>query len=410
MQAEIITVGTEILLGQIVDTNSAYLARQLADIGFDVYRKSTIGDNEQRIARALRTALKHTELVIISGGIGPTVDDKTREAVAAATGCKLVLHEESLHFIKEYFRRRGLEFGDNNRRQAYIPENSIPIRNPVGTAPGFIIKSDNSRVIALPGVPRELYHLMEKTVLPYIHKEFNPQTVIKSRILHTAGSGESFIDMQISDLEESSNPTVGLLSYPGAVDIRIAAKARDNEQAFQLLDTMEMRIRQRLGDTIFGIDEQLLEEVVVDALAARQLEIGLLENNTGGRLADRMTGSDKGLDVVKKALTLPFRQIKSRFLDDLPEGISMSGELSETLAEIIRENSDADIGLVIIGDESPHTGPYSKQTGNTYIGIKGSGEATSLHLKIGGISSDARTRLTNNALEQLRQYLHSGLA
>jgi len=407
MQAEIITIGTEILLGQIVDTNGAYLARELANVGFDVYRKSTIGDNEKRIANAVRMALEHADIVITSGGIGPTVDDKTREAVAIATGSKLVLNEELLQYIKDFFKRRGLELGDNNSRQAYIPENGIPIHNPVGTAPGFIVKFQNSYVITLPGVPRELYHLMAQTVLPFIQEKFGLETVIKSRVLRTAGSGESFIDRQISDLEESSNPTVGLLSYPGAVDIRIAAKAQDTDQALQMLDEMEVRIRQRLGDTLYGIDKELLEEVVVQLLATRQLQISVLETNTGGRLADRLTGVARGFDVVKQALTMPFSQVKASFLDDPPEGNSISIEVAETLAEKIRKNTGADIGLALIGDEDPQVGPYSDRTGNTYICLSGSGGAVSQHLQLGGISADVRTRITNNALETLRKYIQN---
>lgn len=406
MQAEIITIGTEILLGHIVDTNAAYLARQLADIGFDVYRKSTIGDNEKRIADAVRTALKHSDIVITSGGIGPTVDDKTREAVAIATDRKLILNEELLQYIEEFFQRRGLELGDNNSRQAYIPETAIPIHNPVGTAPGFIVKFQNSYVVTLPGVPRELYHLMAQTVLPFIQKTFGLETVIKSRVLRTAGSGESYIDRQVSDLEKSSNPTVGLLSYPGAVDIRIAAKAQDKYQALQMLDEMEVRIRQRLGDTIFGTDEELLEEVVVELLAARQLKIAVLETNTGGRLADRLTGAPQGFEIVTEALTMPFRQVRARFLHDPPEENAISKAVALTLAETIRQNTGADIGLVLIGDEDPSVGPYSEQTGNTYICLKGAGGTASLHLQIGGISADVRTRITNNTLEMLRKYSH----
>jgi len=407
MQAEIITIGTEILLGHIVDTNAAYLARQLANVGFDVYRKSTIGDNEKRIAEAIRTALAHCDVVITSGGIGPTIDDKTREAVAIATGSKLVLNEKLLQYIKDYFQRRGLELGDNNPRQAYIPENAIPIHNPVGTAPGFIVKFNNSYVVTLPGVPRELYHLMAQTVLPFIQKTFGLETVIQSRVLRTAGSGESFIDRQIGDLEKSSNPTVGLLSYPGAVDIRITAKAQDNDQALQMLDEMEARIQQRLGDVIYGTDKEMIEDVVVQLLTTLQFQMAVLETNTGGRLADRLTGVAKGFAVVKQALTMSFSQVKATLLTDLPETHLISMQVAETLAEKIRKNAGADIGLALIGDEDPQVGPYSDRTGNTYICLNGAGGAASLHLQLGGISADARTRITNNALETLRKYVHT---
>jgi len=197
MKAEIIMIGTELLLGQIVDTNASYLARQLATLGIDVFRKTTVGDNEQRIVNAIRKALNRCDVVITSGGIGPTVDDKTREAVAKATDQSLVLNTELLEFVSNFFKRRGLELGENNKRQAYIPENAIPIENPVGTAPGFIVEKNGSCVMSLPGVPRELYYLTEHTVLPYIKKKFGIQTIIKIRTLRTAGIGESNIDRMI---------------------------------------------------------------------------------------------------------------------------------------------------------------------------------------------------------------------
>ena len=403
MQAEIITIGTEILLGQIVDTNSAYLAKELANLGFDVYRQSTVGDNTKRIVEAVRMALDHCDVVITSGGIGPTIDDKTREAVAIATDNKLVLNEDLLQQIKDFFERRGLELGTNNPSQAYIPENATPIHNPVGTAPGFIVKFRNSYVITLPGVPRELYHLMAETVLPFIHSRFGVDTVIKSRLLRTASYGESAIDSHIADLEETSNPTVGLLSYPGAVDIRVAAKAQSTEMALQLLDEMEVRIRQRLGDTIYGTDKEMLEEIVIQLLKERRLQIAVLETNTGGRLADRLTGVAQGFDVVKKALTMPFAQVRATLLADPPDGNFISTEVAETLAERIRESTGADIGLALIGDQDPKAGPYSERTGNTYICLNWTSGAITQHVKLGGISPDTRTRITNHSLEMLRK-------
>ncbi|MGI9570162.1 MAG: CinA family nicotinamide mononucleotide deamidase-related protein [Desulfobulbia bacterium] len=407
MQAEIITIGTEILLGQIVDTNSAYLAKELAKLGFDVHRKSTVGDNKERIAEAVRMALDHCDVVITSGGIGPTIDDKTREGVAIATDSKLVLNEDLLQHITDFFERRGLELGVNNSRQAYIPENATPIHNPVGTAPGFIVKFRNRYVITLPGVPRELHHLMAEAVLPFIHDRFGVDTVIKSRVLRTASYGESYIDRHLADLEETSNPTVGLLAYPGAVDIRIAAKAQDTEIALQLLDEMEGRIRQRLGDMIFGTDEETLEEIIVQLLRKHQLQIAVLETNTGGRLADRLTGVAQGFDVVKQIVTMPFAQIRASLLVDPPDENLISTEVAETLAKRIRENTGADIGLALIGDQDPKAGPYSDRIGNTYVCLNWSAGALTQHMQLGGISTNTRTRITNHTLEMLRKNIQN---
>ncbi|MBW2515078.1 MAG: CinA family nicotinamide mononucleotide deamidase-related protein [Deltaproteobacteria bacterium] len=302
MQAEIITIGTELLLGQIVDTNAAYLAKQLASIGFNVFRSTTIGDNQDRIAHAVRRALDDCDVVITSGGIGPTIDDKTRAAVAAATGRDLVFDQGLLDNIRVFFDKRGWELGENNSRQAFIPQGAVPVLNPVGTAPGFIVEQNHHFVISLPGVPRELTYLMEHSVLPFIHGEFGLDTLIDMRVLRTAGAGESFIDRLIADLEESENPTVGLLAYPGAVDIRVTAKAGNKAEARDLLDTMEKKLRDRLGDMVYGLDEATIEGGIVELLLERGLTLAILETNTGGALACRLTAVPHGLEVLGGAL------------------------------------------------------------------------------------------------------------
>ena len=405
MQAEIITIGTELLLGQIVDTNAAFLARQLAAVGFDVYRQTTVGDNVDRIVEAVSRALSRCDLVITSGGIGPTVDDKTRQAVAEATDQKLRKDPELLRHIEAFFERRGLELGENNPLQAYIPENAIPIHNPVGTAPGFIVKFKGSHVVTLPGVPRELYYLMEHTVLPFIQKEFGLETVIKSRILRTSGFGESDIDRRIAKLETSDNPTVGLAAHPGAVDIRIAAKASDDSSASQMLDGMESKIREILGEMIYGVNDETIAGAVVELLQDQNFEMALIETNTGGNIAWRLTGVPKGLTVVKRALTMSLKRGGEFLLPGETKSLTVSNSSAEMLASEITKKTGTDIGMAIIGDEDPEVGPYSKRTGNTYIGLSGPGGSQSGRLHFAGISADARTRTTNYALDLLRRHL-----
>jgi len=398
-------VGTELLLGQVIDTNAAFLARQLAEIGFDVFRKITVGDNKNRIADAIRSALIHSDVVITSGGLGPTVDDKTREAVAIATDRKLVLDEDLLRYIKEFFQRRGIELGENNPRQALIPQNAIPVHNPVGTAPGFIVKHRSSYVISLPGVPRELHHLIEQTVLPFLRQEFSLQTVIKSRVLHAAGIGESNIDRRIADLEESANPTVGLAAHPGLVDIRISAKAKDTGKAQKLLNKMERQLRDRLGEMIYGMDGAKIEEIVVEMLRSRGTNLAVLETNTGGMLACRLTSVPKGIKAINRVLITSLDRAKLLFLHEFEEKNSISSEVSEAFAIRIREEAEVDIGFAVIGDEDPEVGPYNERTGNTYIGLSVDGKTTSQHIQIGGISEEARVRIVNSALDFLRRYL-----
>ncbi len=294
MKAEIIMIGTELLLGQIVDTNAAYLAKQLAETGFNLYHKTTVGDNDVRITESIQNALQRSDVVITSGGLGPTVDDKTREAVASATNSPLFLDRELLKEVAEFFKKRGMELGENNQRQAYIPRDAVPIHNPVGTAPGFIVEDKGKYVISLPGVPHELHHLTENTVIPFLQKAFNINTLIKTRVLKTAGVGESTIDRLISDLEESENPTVGLAVHIGSADIRVSARAKSLEDVEILLDQMEVKLGERLGDMVFGTDNETIEGVVVKRLSDHDLNLAIIETNTGGDLSARLTSVPDG--------------------------------------------------------------------------------------------------------------------
>jgi len=258
--AEIITIGTEILLGEIVDTNASFLARTLRDSGIDLYRKITVGDNPTRIAQAIQTSLSHCDIVITTGGLGPTVDDPTRQAVALACGVEIEFQPELWEQIKARFRRFNRQPTENNKRQAYIPKGAIPVENPVGTAPAFIMEIEGRSIITLPGVPQEMKYLTRNKVLPYLHQRYQLTGIIKARIIHTAGAGESQIDDLIGDLEELSNPTVGLSAHSGQVDVRITAKADSEDQADALIKPVEDIVRQRLGDWVYGADLDTLEE------------------------------------------------------------------------------------------------------------------------------------------------------
>lgn len=282
--AEIITIGTEILLGEIVDTNSAYLARRLRDLNVDVFRTSTVGDNTLRIAALLRETLERTQVIITTGGLGPTVDDPTREAVAAAFGLETEFKPELWEQIVERMSRFGRVPTENQKRQAYIPAGAIPVENAVGTAPAFILERGEKCVISLPGVPREMEYLVENKVFPYLRVRYGLSGTIKARVLHTSGMGEGMIDERIGDLELLSNPTVGLAAHYGMVDIRITAKAGSEQDAAGMIRGVEATIREKLGRTIYGADEDTLESVVLDALARRGWRLTVLEVNTGGEL------------------------------------------------------------------------------------------------------------------------------
>lgn len=275
--AEIISIGTEILLGEITDTNSVYMAQVLREYGINVYFMTSVGDNAQRIASAVRIALSRADVVITCGGLGPTVDDVTRQGIAEATHRPLVFHETLLDHIRARFNSFRMQMPDNNRRQAYVPDQAVIIENPVGTAPAFIVEHEGKLVVTLPGVPRELKYLMEHSIIPYLKARYS-LGLIRSRVLRAAGIGESALDERLgSDLLESPNPTVGLAAHHGIIDIRITAKGDTPEIVEHMLDDYEARVRQRVGETIFGVGKATIEEVVLEQLAQNNRKLAIVE-------------------------------------------------------------------------------------------------------------------------------------
>ena len=285
MRAEILTIGTELLLGEIVDTNTAELARALRSVGADLYRTTTVGDNVERIAQAVRESLSRSDVVLTTGGLGPTVDDPTREAIARALEVPTEFRPELWEQIQERFARFSRRPTPNNRRQAYLPAGSRALENPVGTAPGFLAEHEGRVVIALPGVPAEMRHLLEHQVLPFLRDRFQLEDVIEVSVVRTAGAGESWLDERIQDLERLSNPTVGVSAHPGRVDIRITAKARGAEQARAMIAPVEQELRRRLGDAVYGSDAETLEGALIDRLRRRNWRLTVAEGGTHGALA-----------------------------------------------------------------------------------------------------------------------------
>jgi len=286
--AEIITIGTEILLGEIVDTNTRYIAQVLRGLGVDLYRTVTIGDNIERIAEAIRGSIARANIVITTGGLGPTIDDPTREAVACALGLKTEFREELWAQICEVVARYGREPGENQKRQAYVPEGAVAINNEVGTAPCFLVEIGENVVISLPGVPKEMEHILHTGVVPYLQKKFNLSQVIKVRLLHTSGVGEAVIDEKIGEFETLTNPTVGLAAHTGIVDIRIAAKAETEIEADRMITDLENQVRERLGNLVFGTDDDTLEGVALKAASSRAWSLVAVEAGLSGALKRRL--------------------------------------------------------------------------------------------------------------------------
>jgi nicotinamide-nucleotide amidase len=286
MHAEIVMIGTELLLGELIDTNANRLAKALREIGLDIYYKTTVGDNEARITEVLNLALDRSDVIITSGGIGPTVDDMTRQAAANATGRKLTYSADLEDQIAARFRSFGRQMAENNKRQAYIPQGALPLSNPVGTAPCFLSEDARGRgfIISLPGVPRELEYMMKHKVVPLLIERMGGAKVTKIRILRTCAVGESNVDRAIGDLMTSKNPTIGLAAHAGQTDVRITAKADTAQQADALIATIESEVRRRLGVAIYGVEKETIPAVIGQLLSKKKLKLGVIDTLTGGLL------------------------------------------------------------------------------------------------------------------------------
>jgi nicotinamide-nucleotide amidase len=379
--AEIITIGTELLLGEIVDTNSAFLARKLRDIGVDVFRTSTVGDNSDRIADIIRETMARTPIIITTGGLGPTVDDPTREAIALALDLPTEFRPELWEQIIARMEKFGRTPTENQKRQAFIPKGALAIQNPVGTAPAFIIERNDVTIISLPGVPREMEYLTENTVLPYLRGRYQLTGTIKTRILHTAGLGESQIDEWVGDLEMLGNPTVGLSAHPGKVDVRITAKADSTEQANSMIGNIEDNLRSRLGNSIYGADDDTLEEAVIRLIEKHDLTLTVLEAGMAGSLV-------QGLSKTQS-----FVFSGGEVIPALPEGTSLK---DATLNEMDARNTTLALGVML----TPQAGQQDVEI--VILTLDGDQEHKRSY---GGHPRNGTTWAANIAMDLLRQAL-----
>lgn len=414
MNAEIVTIGTELLLGQIIDTNAAYMAQQLNSIGVSVLYKTTVGDNALRIKEVLARALERVDLVITSGGLGPTEDDLTRNIAAEVTGRKLILHEELLQQIKNIFLERGREFKPNNKRQAYIPEGAIPIENPQGTAPGYIIEAKQGILLSIPGVPQEMKYLMQHTVLPYLKKKSGKTQIITYKVLKICGMGESDVDYTISDLiKNSSNPSIGLLAHSGQIDIRITARADTPQHAHTRIAGLEKKIRERLPDQIFGSDDETQETVIVQLLREHDLTLALAEMNTGGHIAQKLVTVPDSHDVFRGGVVVPDKQSLQKLLN-IPkymfnEHEIISLEIAKKMAESVKGICQADIGLGVSGYTRSAEGKVIDKSVPSFIAVSNAdGSFATREYKLSGSGELVQSRVANIALELVRRVILMG--
>jgi nicotinamide-nucleotide amidase len=392
MRAEIISIGTELLLGEIIDTNAAWLAQQLAAIGVDVYFRTTVGDNVGRIASTIQIAMSRADVIITTGGLGPTVDDMTREAIAQAVGVPLVLNQELVEQIRERFAKWGRAVSENNVRQAYIPQGATPVENPVGTAPCFIVEHAGHSIFVLPDVPREMKHLTETRVLPWLREKMGDDAIILSKTLRTCAVGESLIDEKIADLETESNPTVGLAAHPGQTDVRITAKAKTRADADKLIAEMEARVRERLGDWIYGQGDETVEQVIARMLTAQQKTVAIAESNTLGEIAKRLRSTPEGLNVTDNLIRLSDAEVNE--------------QNAQYIANALREQTGADIAIAVVSTMGEQD-MYLADTGKTSIAISSDAKTRSYSYPVGGMGEMAQNWTAVRALDILRRALLS---
>lgn len=411
MKAEIITVGTEILIGQIIDTNSAHIAQMLTPMGIDLSYVTSVGDNRAEMAEALNLALRRSQIVIITGGLGPTDDDLTREVVSQVTAKRLVFHQHLMDQIEALFRHRGFRMPPNNRRQAFIPDGAVPVENPMGTAPGFILEEEGRVVVTLPGVPREMEFLMEEAVIPYLRKKFAIREVAEYKVLRVCGLGESGVNEQISDLiREGDNPSIGLLASPGDIKIRIMAKGGNSSEARSLIETMEAEIRGRLGTLIYGVDGETLEGSVVKLLEEMQLTLSTVELFTGGLVAQRLSRTESAQFIQGFVLNTDetTRSFLGIGMGELSNFKGAGGEFVLCLAGKAREGCRSNVGLSVAGFPQRET---PRETGeiraHIYIGIASEGAGKWSDYQLGGTKAMLRERAAIIALDTLRKELLS---
>lgn len=408
--AEIVAIGSELLLGQIVDTNSAWMAQRLTALGVNLYFKSVVGDNPGRMKEVIGRAIERADIVITSGGIGPTQDDLTREIVAEVTGRRLVQDSGMLAQVEEHFRRRGRPMTPNNIRQSYMPEGAIPIKNPNGTAPSFIVEDSRAVVYSLPGVPVEMKWLFENEVEPYLRKKFSLAEVIHYRVLKIIGIGESAVDDKVGHLiANSSNPTVGVLALPGQVDVRIAAKAANREEAMKMIAPVEAEVRGLLGTAIFAADDETMEHVVGRLLHEKKKTVAVCEDLTCGQLAERLQSASSehfgagficNSDAAVRGLLR-----NSRKPNEIEGLIKDPVALTDELAWSARANSGCDFGLALHAIADPDSKIQNLARGQTYVSLTDGQKFRRRESTSAGRGAYDRTRMTLNAIDLLREAL-----
>lgn len=401
MIVEVIAVGTELLLGQIVNTNGATIGSALADRGYDAHFQQVVGDNVGRIAETIRTALNRADAVIITGGIGPTQDDLTREALCEATGLEMRFSESYAAHLRDWWERRGRVMPEINLQQAEHPEGAELLMNPKGTAPGLALEHGSTLVFVVPGVPAEMEHLLHQEVLPRLAARNGDEAVIVSRLLRTWGRSESDVAARVDDLyKDSTNPSLAFLASGGEIKIRLTAKADARSAALALIEPMESEVRSRLGEAVFGADDETIERVLLRLLSDLGHTIGTAESMTGGLVSAALTSLPGSSSVVKGGLVAYDPALKRKLLGVEDVSAVVTAETARLMADRGRDLLDVDVCVSVTGSAGPE--PLEEPPGTTYIGVATPDRVQAKRMTMVGDRERVRTFAVTNALHLTR--------
>lgn len=408
MNGEIINVGTEILLGNILNTHSKYLSERLANIGIGIYYHTTVGDNGERLKDILKSAIQRSDFIIITGGLGPTSDDITKEIVSEVMNKKLILDKDSLHKIETFFKSNNINMTKNNIKQAYIPEGSKILENDFGTAPGILLEEYGKIIALLPGPPRELKHMFEEKLFPILNKKSN--CIIKSKVLKTISLGESKVATILKDIiDNQSNPTIATYAKEGQVEIRVTAKASSDEEVNGLIKNTEKKINDLIEGHIYGYDNESLEQKTFQLLLEKELRIGFCESCTGGLIASRFTAIPGASEVFDRGIVTYSNEAKMDELSVKSSTLTNYGAVSkETALEMsqgLLKKSNVDIALSVTGIAGPDGGSNEKPVGLVYIGISTKRESFFIEKKLFGSRTSIQNKTANLAYYELIKYL-----
>lgn len=413
MTAEVISIGTELLLGQIVDTDAAYLAQELSKLGVNVYHRATVGDNLGRAIETVGRAYDRSDLVFLIGGLGPTMDDLTRDVMASVADAPLVRDAAIEAHLRDWFARRNYTASDTIFRQADVPTGARPLPNPNGTAPGLLLEKNGKIIIALPGPPSEFVPMVDAQVVPLLQERLGGERqVIRSRTLRFVGIGESNVEEAVRDLMLDSNPSVAPYAKPAEVHLRVTARAASEVDADRIIGERVEQIRARVGQHIYGEDDTSLEEAVVGLLRAAKKTVATAESCTGGLLSGRITSVPGSSDVFGTGLVTYSNETKQKLLQ-IPHALiasvgAVSPEVACAMAERVRELSGANFGIGITGVAGPGGGTDAKPVGLVYVAVSDAGGVKSTRNLYSGGRGEIRHRATQTALQLLREKLVSG--